>query len=201
MSIREKVISKLTGNRALTSAEIAELDTLAVALELNDNDPYWAQVAWVWAVTPRKEWIDVAHRALAENLLKALKEEIKIMEQRPGTAAQNDEQLAALQSAIEGLNAKIACPPAPAIDAVAIKKAMLEALASQKKQVISSESLYDAVKAAARETFSWLLVAGAAGVIGLCLFCGMKFGEWMQSSKIQQLEQQVGDLTAALAKK
>ena len=197
MSIRSNVISRLTGNRDLTSSELAELDSLAAALDLNENDPYWAQVAWVWAVTPRQEWIDVAHRALAAEIRNDLKDQ---MPQPPLAVWQDGEQLAALKKAIDELAARPPIKPT-SLDTVEIKKAVSEILAAQKKVTISSDVFFNAIKDAAKETISWLLVAGAAGVIGLCLFSGMEFGEWMQSSKIQQLEQQVGDLTAALAKK
>ena len=197
MTIRSKVISRLTGNRALTSAEITELDTLAAALELDDNDPFWAQVAWVWAVTPKKEWIDVANRAQTAEIRNNMKD---FMTQQPAAAVQDGDQLAALKRAIDELAARPAVKPV-AIDAVEIKKAVSDAMAAQKKVSISSDVFFNAIKDAAKETISWLLVAGAAGIIGLCLFSGVEFGEYLQSGKIQQLEQQVGELSAALAKK
>ena len=198
MSIRSNAISRLTGNRALSSAELAELDSIANALELNDNDPFWAHIAWVWAVTPKKEWIDVAHRALAEQLRNAVKDIVS--QQQPAAVAQDDERLVALKNAIDELAARQPSKAA-AIDAMEIKKAVSEALAVQKKTMISTDAFFNAIKDAAKETFSWLLVAGAAGIIGLCLFSGVEFGEYLQAGKIQQLEQQVGELSAALAKK
>ena len=197
MSIRSSVISRLVGNRDLTSSEIAELDSLAAALDLNENDPYWSHVAWVWAVTPRKEWIDVAHRALAAEIRNDFAE---LSKQQPQAIAEDDGKLDSIKKTLDLLALRPSNPPTQ-IDYTAIKAAVLSGFAEQKKAAISSDAVINSIKDAAKETFSWILVGVAAGLIGLCLFLGTQFGEYLDSGKIQDLEKQVAELTAALAKK
>lgn len=201
--LREKIVGRLTGGRQLNSAEQAELDTLAVALDMNENDPMWGQIAWVWAVTPRKEWIDVAHRALAAEIRSDIKEVVGQGNSLGGLPAHDDGKLDAIKASIEALSSRPA-PAAPTSqDAVAIHKAVLAAL-DAKKGVVSVDDLLRVIKDVAREVISWTNAGIAAVLVGLCLFVGYQFGGYVQSGKdtvaIQKLERQVDDLTAALPK-
>jgi len=206
MSIRDDVISRLTNNRQLTSSEMSELDTLAVALDLNENDPMWGQIAWVWAVTPRREYLDVAHRALAAEIRSDLKDILaaQVDSIGGGESAPDESKLDAIKTAIEALSSR----PAPAAqpgnqDPAAIHKAVLAAL-DAKKGMVAVDDLLRAVKDVAREVISWTNAGIAAVVVGLCLFIGFQFGGYIQSSadgiRIQTLEKQVSELTSAVAR-
>lgn len=204
MSIRDDVISRLTNNRQLTSSEMSELDTLAVALDLNENDPMWGQIAWVWAVTPRREYLDVAHRALAAEIRSDLKEVIAQGGNGiGGEPAPDDDKLDAILAAIESIAARPA-PSAPASqDAAAIKQAVIAAL-DAKKGFVSVDTILRAVKDVARDVISWTNTGIAAIVVGLCLFVGYQFGQHVQAGSdevaMQRMERQISDLTAALPK-
>lgn len=200
-SIKEEVIGLLTQHRELTSAERAEIDTLGLALSLRDNDPMWGSVIWAWAVVPRKEWLDVAHRALAAEIRSDLKDILAAG--NIGGSVVDDGRL----DDIKVLTESIATRPVPAApasqDAAAIHKAVLAAL-DAKKGMVSVGDLLAVVKEVAREFISWTNAGIAAIVLGLCLFVGYQFGGYVQSGKdtvaIQKLERQVDDLTAALPK-
>jgi uncharacterized membrane protein (Fun14 family) len=206
-SLRDKIVSRLTGNRQPTSAELAELDSIAVALDLNENDPMWGQIVWAWSVVPRKEWLDLAHRALAAELRSDLKDILAESSGNSigGTPVVDAGKLDEIKKLIESLAARQATPVAQSNDPAVIKQAVLSALESQKKGVVSVDHLLFAVKDAAREVISWANAIIAAVVVGLCLFIGFQFGQHVQSGSdevtIQKLEKQVSDLTAALPKR
>lgn len=202
MSIRDDVISRLTNNRQLTSAELAELDTLAVALDLNENDPMWGQIGWVWAVSPRKEWLDVAHRALAAEIRSDFKD-ILAAGNIGGKYPVDDSKLDEIKTAIEALSSRSAPATQPVNqDPAAIHKAVLAAL-DAKKGMVTVDDLLRAVKDVAREVISWTNAGIAAVVVGLCLFIGFQFGQHVQSTadnvQIETLQKQVSDLTSAVA--
>lgn len=201
MSIRDDVISRLTNDRQLTSSEMSELDTLAVALDLNENDPMWGQIAWVWAVTPRREYLDVAHRALAAEIRSDFKD---ILAAGGSAPAVDDSKLDAILAAIESI-AALPAPATPASqDAAAIKQAVIAAL-DAKKGFVSVDTILRAIKDVAREVISWTNAGIAAIVVGLCLFVGYQFGQHVQASSdevaMQRMEKQISDLTAALPKR
>lgn len=206
-SIREQIIGRLTNHRQLTSAELAELDTISIALDLNENDPFWGQVGWVWAVTPRKEWLELAHRALAAEIRSDIKDVLAERSENNigGTPVVDAGKLDEIKKLIESFAARQTTPIAQSNDPAVIRQAVLSALESQKKGVVSVDHLLLAVKDAAREVISWTNAVIAAVVVGLCLFIGFQFGQHVQSGSdevtIQKLEKQVSDLTAALPKR
>jgi len=204
-TIREKAVSKLLGGRQLTSGEAAELDTFAVVLQLNDNDPFWLQLVWMWATTPKKEWLDLHHRALAAEIRQDFKE---LLASAPAVAAMPSAdfdytKLDEIKKAIHNLNkVKSATPgtqPATNQDAAWMKLAILQA--TKDARVVSVDEFVHQIK----EMISWFNAGLAAVILGLCLFVGFEFGGYMQAqednSKIFKLEKQVTDLTAALPKK
>lgn len=201
-SIKEEVIGLLTQHRDLTSAERAEIDTLGLALSLRDNDPMWGSVIWAWAVVPRKEWLDVAHRALAAEIRSDIKEIVGQGNSLGGHSAHDDSKLDAIKTAIEALSSRHT-PAAPAtMDPAAIHKAVISAL-DAKKGFVSVDEILRIVKDVAREFISWTNAAVAAVVVGLCLFIGYQFGQYVQKSgdnaQIETLQKQVSDLTSAVA--
>lgn len=209
-SLRDKIVSRLTGNRQPTSAELAELDSIAVALDLNENDPMWGQIVWVWSVVPRKEWLDLANRALAAEIRSDLKDILAESSGNSigGTPVIDAGKLDEIKKLIESFAARQTTqttPIAQSNDPAVIRQAVLSALESQKKGVVSVDHLLLAVKDVAREVISWTNAVIAAVVVGLCLFIGFQFGQHVQSGSdevtIQKLEKQVSDLTAALPKR
>lgn len=206
-SLRDKIVSRLTGNRQPTSAELAELDSIAVALDLNENDPMWGQIVWVWSVVPRQEWLDLAHRALAAEIRSDLKDILAESSGNSigGTPVVDAGKLDEIKKLIESFAARQTTPIAQSNDPAVIRQAVLSALESQKKGVVSVDHLLLAIKDAAREVISWTNAVIAAVVVGLCLFIGFQFGQYVQSNRdevaIQKLEKQVSDITAALPKR
>jgi len=205
-SIKQEVIGLLTNQRQITSAERAEIDTLGVALSLGDNDPLWGQVVWCWAVTPRKEWLELSHQALASEIRHDLKSLISdIGNSIGGAPAIETAKLDELKSLIESVATSMALRP-PAVqtfDQNAIKAAIAAAL-DGKKGVISTSEMLDVIKDAAREIVSWSAAVVAAIVLGVSLFVGYSVGQHVQSSSddaaLQSAQKQIADLTAALPK-
>lgn len=203
-SIKQEVIGLLTKNRELTSAERAEIDTLGLALSLRDNDTMWGSVIWAWAVMPRKEWIDVAHRALAAEVKNDIKEFLtnQTGNSISGSPSYDEHKIDSIKASIEALAARPAGVQTNQ-DPAALKAAVVAALES-KKGLVSAGDFFAAVKDAAREFISWTAAGVAALGLGLCLFIGYQFGKHIQNNDdtviIQKLEKQVADLTAALPK-
>lgn len=204
-SLRDKTIGRLTNYRQLTGAEMAEIDTLAVALDLNENDPMWGHVLWAWAVMPRRDDLDVALRGLAAEI----RSDMQSIES-PSSNAGNADLIAKMDDLKDGLkllaDRPSAAAPAVSVDPKAIQSAVSQALmSSSNKGVISSADMIKIIKDAATEFVSWANAAIAAIVIGLCLFVGFQFGKSVQSGSdeaaVQRLEKQVADLTAALPKR
>lgn len=203
-SIKQEVIRFLTKNRELTSAERAEIDTLGLALSLRDDDPMWGSVIWAWAVLPRKEWIDLAHRALAAEVKNDIKELLANQTGNSigGLPSLDEHKIDSIKASIEALIARPAVVQSNQ-DPAALKAAVVAALES-KKGLVSAGDFFAAVKDAAREFISWAAAGIAALGLGLCLFIGYQFGKHIQNNDdaviIQKLEKQVSDLTAALPK-
>ncbi len=189
-SIKNEVIGLLTNHRELTSAEHAELDTLGVALSLRDDDPMWGQVVWAWAVTPRKEYLSIAHQALAAELRSDLK--LILDTHQPASDAPRLDEIKKL----------IESRPAAPFNADAIK-VMLEKTLDAKKGVIDTNDVLKIIRETATEIVSWANVAIGSIIVGLCLFIGYSFG-YTQSehdqASLHDLEQQVQSLTQALPK-
>lgn len=213
-SIKQEVIGLLTQHRELTSGERAEIDTLGLALALRDNDPMWGSVIWTWAVVPRKEWIDIAHRALAAELRSDLKDILAASSQNsvggfPTLSTGSSASSADMEKYFDEIKKLIEARPASAAqpgnqDAI-IKMAVLSALESQKKGVVSVDDLLRVVKEVAREFVSWTYAGLLAVALGLCLFIGYQFGQHVQAGSdevaMQRMEKQISDLTAALPKR
>lgn len=205
-SIRDKTIGRLTNYRQLTSAEQAELDTLAVALDLNENDPMWGQIGWAWAVLPRQEKFDMSHRALAAEIrsdLQSLLDERRNDETNSvgGVRSENLDEIKAMIQAVAD-RASVAV-----VDHKMIHSAMVSALEKQEKQkgVVTSTDILGIIKDAVVEVVSWVNAVLAAFVIGICLFVGYQFGKSVQAGSddtaVQKMEKQISDLTAALPKR
>lgn len=203
-SIKQEVIGLLTKNRELTSAERAEIDTLGLALSLRDNDPMWGSVIWAWVVMPRKEWIDVAHRALAAEVKNDIKEFLTNQAGNSigGSPSYDEHKIDSIKASIAALAARPAGVQANQ-DPAAIKAAVVAALES-KKGLVSAGDFFAAVKDAAREFIGWMAAGIAALGLGLCLFIGYQFGKYVQLSgdnvQIETLQKQVSDLTSAVAR-
>lgn len=212
MTIKGEVISMLTKNRELTSAERAEIDMLGVALSLRDDDPSWGQIAWAWAKFPQKEEFDIRLSAFAaevrhdvQNLLTASSFETNSVSVA-GQPLVNDKKLDDLVAMIESIASRPAPPSAPAaIDQKAIQSAVTAAL-SGKKSLISIEDLYKTAREVLSEVISWTIAAAAAIAVGVCLYIGYSVGEKSQASSDSiaaadikkqnaDLEQQVATLT------
>lgn len=202
MSIRQDVIKRLTGDRQLTSPEIADLDNLGIALRLRDDDPFWGQVAWIWATTPRKTDFDVAVQAICD----------KIKETHDLSATfKGDGGLREINKKLDDLVSRPVSVAVPApmattakIDEAVLRKVLTAAIQAQG----GSHAHVDFIrqfKDAVREGVSWVWV-GLAGVgFALALVLGYVGGETIQGHddgpRIQALQGQVSTLTAVVAGK
>ncbi len=205
-SIREQIIGRLTNHRQLTSAEVAELDTFAVALDLNENDPFWGQIGWVWEVTPRKEWLELSHQALAAEIHHDLKSLITGIENSIGGA--HTAMLDEIKKMIESLALSVSMRHnVPAqyqpLDKNTIEAAIAAALDGE-KWLVSASEMMNIIKEAAREIVSWSVAVVAAIVLGVSLFVGYSFGQHVQSASddvsLRSAQKQIAYLTAALPK-
>lgn len=216
-SLRDKIIGRLTNYRQLTSTEQSELDTLAVALDLNENDPMWGQIGWAWAVMPRKEDFLVANAAMVAEVRSDLrtafleqvsgkeKEENSIGGAHDATDAtakdaqkQSLDELKVMIQAIADRPAPAAAPATPVVDQKMIHLAILSALEKQKGGMISVDMMMNTIKTAAHELVGWTAAVVAAIVVGICLFIGFQFGEHVQfgndDEAVQKVEKQNGVL-------
>lgn len=207
MAIKDEVISMLTKNRELTSAERAEIDMLGVALSLRDDDPSWGQIAWAWAKFPQKEDFDIRLSAFAAEVRHDVQNLLTASSPKSDGGTQIDNvKLDELIATIESIASRPAPPAAPAaIDQKAIQAAVSAAL-SGKKSIVSIEDLHKTAKEVLSEVISWTIAAAAAIAVGACLYIGYSVGEKSQASSDSiaaadikkqnaDLEQQVATLT------
>lgn len=201
-SIREKIIGRLTNYRQLSSTEMTELDVLAVALDLDENDPFWGQIAWAWAILPRKEDQDIAMRALGENLRQDFEALLAAHQPAVNSIGESDDaKIEELALMIKALADKPVASAAPAsINPKMLHDALVSALSKQ-KSIVSKDEMLSVI----REIVSWVNAGVAAVAIGICLFIGFQYGEHVQSGHDEQamakMERQIADLTAALPKR
>ena len=198
MSIRHDVISRLVSHRALTSKEITELDNLAIAVGLHDNDPMWGVIGWGWATLPRKTDFDVAVQAISDQ-----KKEAPDLT----ATAKVEEGLKNLNGKLDGLIARPVhgALPAPEIDEVALRKALAAVMPAfvQKGGAMPQIDFVRQFKDAVQEGVSWVWVSLAGVLFAFALVLGYIAGEAMQghddSARIQALRGQVSTLTTVVA--
>ncbi len=199
-SIKNKAIWRLTNGRKLSDGEIRELDALQIALDLDENDPFWGQVAWIWATTPRKTDFDVAVQAICDKIKEA--HDLSATFKGDGGLSEVNKKLDDLVS--RPVPGAVPAPMAMTakIDEAALSKvltAVIQAHGGTHAHVDFIRQFKDAV----REGVSWVWV-GLAGVgFALALVLGYVGGETMQGHddgpRIQALQGQVSTLTAVVA--
>ena len=199
-SIKSKVIWRLTNGRKLSKGEISELDALQVALDLDDNDPTWANIGWAWAMLPRKTDFDVAVQAISNEI----RDKLTLM----GTF-KDDGSLKAIKEKLDDLAGRPIQEVSPAtasanvkIDEEALRKTVAAAIRTQG----GSHAQIDFVrqfKDAVQEGVSWVWVSLAGVLFAFALVLGYIAGEAMQGHddgvRIQALQGQVSTLTAVVA--
>ena len=195
MSIRQEVISRLLNHRALTSQETAELDNIAIAAALHDNDPMWGMIGWAWATMPRRTDFDTAAQAISDKI-----------------AAANDERgagvdLTEIHKKLDDLTSRptheipVAMAPAQ-IDEAMLRRVVVAAMPAAGAggaQIDFIRQFKDAVI----EGVSWVWVVIAGLVLAAALLGGYVVGTRLQerdnAAQIQLLQGQVSTLTAVVA--
>ena len=201
-SIKNKVIWRLTDGRMLSKGEISELDALQVALDLDDNDPTWANIVWAWAMLPRKTDFDVAVQAISNEI----RDKLTLI----GTF-KDDVSLKAIKEILDDLAGRPIQEVSPAPVSANVKideEALRETVAASIQAQGGSYAQIDFVrqfKNAVQEGVSWVWVS-LAGVLFAFALAGVYIaGEAMQShydgAQIQALQMQVSTLTAVVAGK
>ena len=192
MSIRKDVIERLTSGRQLTGGEMAELDNMAIALRLRDDDPMWGQVAWTWAMLPRKTDFDVAVQAISDKVT---------------ASATVDVDLTEIHKKLDDLTSRptadipVAMAPIQ-IDESMLKRVMVGAMpAGGGGQIDFIRQFKDAVI----EGISWVWVVVAGLLLAAALLTGYLVGTRLQErddvAQVRSLQGQVSTLTAVVAGK
>lgn len=199
MNIRQEVIQRLLNHRALTSQETVELDNIAIAAALHDNDPMWGMIGWAWAMLPRRTDFDTAVQAISDKI-----------------AAANDERgagadLNEIHKKLDDLTSRPAgnIPVAMAPAQIQIDEAMLRrVVAGAMPAAGGGGAQIDFIrqfKDAVIEGISWVWVVIAGLVLAAALLGGYVVGTRLQehddAAQIQSLQGQVNTLTAVVAGK
>ncbi len=182
-SIRNRVIWRLTNGRKLSDGEVRELDALQIALDLDDNDPLWGQVAWIWATAPRKTDFDTAAQAIIDRL-KLLGEDLKDSATLNVAFSGDEPILKDIHKMLQDLKTSSESrgrngPGSFTEDA--LKKALSSVV--ETFQARESHQQVDFVRQfrdAVREGVSWVWVALAGALVGLSLVFGYTAGESAQ---------------------
>lgn len=195
MSIRHDVISRLVRYRALTSMEMTELDNLAIAVGLHDNDPMWGVIGWGWATLPRKTDFDVAVQAISDQKKGVIDLSATVRIE------------AGMETLRERLDQVLSRPvhnASPEINEWVLRKALAAVMpafvpkAGATPQIDFIKQFKDAV----REGVSWVWVGLAGAGFALALALGYVGGETMQwhddGPQIHALRGQVNTLTAVV---
>jgi hypothetical protein len=215
-TLREKIIGKLTNYRQLTSADVAELDTIGIALDLNENDPFWGQIIWLWATLPRQEKFDISLRALTAKIRNDMQTLLAAQptENNSIGGLVDDSRLDEIKALLKTIVDRPASAPAQAqvtIDQNALQSSITAAM-SGKKAMVSVQDFFSVFKDAMREVVGWTTAGVAALLIGVCLYIGYSVGEKSQAStdsaaftdlKKQNagLEQQITTLTKLVGRR
>ena len=196
MSIRHDVISRLVRYRALTSMEMTELDNLAIAVGLHDNDPMWGVIGWGWATLPRRTDFDLAVQAISDqNKKEALDMSAMV---------RIEADLKALRGNLDQALSRPVHNASPEINEWVLRKALAAVMpafvpkAGATPQIDFIKQFKDAV----REGVSWVWVGLAGAGFALALVLGYVGGETMQwhddGPQIHALRGQVNTLTAVV---
>ena len=208
MSIRSDVTRKLKG-RDLTSAEIAELDNLAVALNLRENDPIWGMVAWIWATTPRREDFNTAAQAIVDKF-RLLGDELKDSARLNRTFFRDEPMMKDIHKMLQDLVSAAESREssgAGSVNEESLKKVISSALETLHARKPDPQVEYQHVdfvaqfKAAVREGLSWLWVGLAGAVVGLSLTLGFNAGESVQRNSDQFMMKSLQEQIHSMASK
>ncbi len=201
MSIKDEVIKRLVGGRELTSAEMAEIDSIGAAMSLHPDDPLWGVVLWGWAKFPRFESmaihlqaIDDAAKSLADATMDRGKSEVQVDTQE-------------IVKAVTEAMANAPQKPAVAVDnevvAAAVRKSVAESLNlkfKQAGQIVSAEQVAREFKEMVGDLVSYTSVAVISLIAGLILFGGVQLGEAIQYSHdgdtVAAAQKQLSDMIA-----
>ena len=201
MSIKDEVLKRLVGNRALTSAEMAEIDSMGAAMNLDVDDPLWGLVLWGWAKFPRfdsmsihLQAIDDAAKSLADATMDRGKSEVQVDTQE-------------IVKAVTEAMANAPQKPAVAVDnevvAAAVRKSVAESLNlkfKQAGQIVSAEQVAREFKEMVGDLVSYASVVIISLIAGLVLFGGVQLGEAIQYSHdgdtVAAAQKQLSDMIA-----
>jgi len=206
-SIKNKLIWRLTNGRALSDGEIRELDNLQAALDLDENDPYWGQVAWIWATTPRKTDFEAKTQAIThaiEDKFRVILEQLDLFRTFQGDKDEMREIKISLDNLIQRPipDAYVSAPVK--IDQAALSESVAAAI-QVKGGAHAQIDFVKQFKDAVREGVSWVWVSMAGVGFALALVLGYVGGETVQvhadGAQIQALQGQVSTLTAVVAGK
>ena len=187
-TIKSRVIWRLTNGRSLSDGEIRELDALQIALDLDDNDPMWGQLAWIWTAVPRKTDFDLAAQAIVDKF-RLLGDELKDSARLNGTFFRDEPMMNDIHKMLQDLvsaSESRESSGAGSVNEESLKKAISSALETLHARESHPQVEYQHVdfvaqfKAAVREGLSWVWVALSGAVVGLSLTLGFNAGESAQ---------------------